>query len=289
MSAHALAAFTVAEALQQPLDELRRLLRQLGCGFGRVGELGRRDAGPPSEDVDVEQRVGAEPVRAVHGDARDLTGSVEARDDVLVVAQHLATDVRRDAAHRVVRGRLDRDRVGVRLDAEVGAGELGDVRQLRVELLVRQVGQVEEDVVAGRPAAPALPDLGVDGTGHHVARREILDGGGVALHEPLAVLVTEDAALTARGLGEQDAHLPDARRVELVELHVLERQPAPEDETHAVAGQGVRVRRDLEDLAEAAGGEHDRLAWKTWISPVASSYATTPETEPVAESSRSRT
>ena len=73
------------------------------------------------------------------------------------------------------------------------------------------------------------------------------------------VAVAQDAALAAGGLGEQDAQAGQAGRVELEELHVLQRQAAAVDDAHAVAGEGVRVRGGLEDLAGAAGGEHDRL------------------------------
>ena len=48
--------------------------------------------------------------------------------------------------------------------------------------------------------------------------------------------------------------------MELEELHVLQRQALAPDDAHAVAGQGVGVRRRPEDLAEAAGREHDGLA-----------------------------
>ncbi len=195
----------------------------------------------------------------MHGHACDLPGRIQALDDVGVVRQNLGVDVRRDAAHGVVGGRLDRDRVGVRLDAQVGAGKLGDVRELGVELLGRQVGQVEIDMIAIRATATASTDLGVDGPGHHVPGREVLDGRRVTLHEAFAVLVAEDTALATGTLGEEDAHLPDASRVELVELHVLQRQPAPEDDAHPVACQRVRVRGDLENLAEPAAGEHHRL------------------------------
>ena len=41
--------------------------------------------------------------------------------------------------------------------------------------------------------------------------------------------VAQDAALAARGLGEQDAQAGQAGRVELEELHVLEREAAPDD------------------------------------------------------------
>ncbi len=156
---------------------------------GRVRVLGGGDAGPPAEYVDVEQRVGAQPVRAMHGHTRHLAGRVQTGHDRVVVREHLRVHVGRDAAHRVVRRRLDRDRVVVRFDAEIGPGELGDVGQLRVELLRRQVGEVEVDVVGVRAAAAAGTDLGVDGASHHVAWRKVLDGRGVALHEAFAVLV----------------------------------------------------------------------------------------------------
>ena len=196
----------------------------------------------------------------MHRHAGDLAGGVQARARRRSLSRSTsAADVGRHAAHRVVRGRVDRHRLGVGLDAEVGAGELGDVGQLGVDLLARQVRQVEQDVVLVRAGAAALAHLGGHRAGHDVARREVLDGRRVALHEPLAVGVAQDAALAAGGLGQQDAQPGQAGRVELEELHVLQRQALAPDDAHAVAGQGVRVGRGLEDLAEPAGGEHDRL------------------------------
>lgn len=108
-------------------------------------------------------------------------------------------------------------------------------------------------MVALGTAAAALADLRVDGPGHDVTRRQVLHHRRVLLHEALAVLVAEDAALTAGALRQQDAHAPDAGRVELEELHVLQRQPATVDRRLAVTRQRVRVRRHLEELAAAAG------------------------------------
>ena len=71
--------------------------------------------------------------------------------------------------------------------------------------------------------------------------------------------VAEDRALTAGALGEEDAEAGEAGRVELEELHVLERQALAPDDADAVAGEGVGVGGGLVDLAEAAGGEDDRL------------------------------
>ena len=158
-----------------------------------------------------------------------------------------------------------------RVDAEVGAGELGDVGELRLEHLGAEVRAVEQHVVLVRSGAAALRDLLHHAAAHDVARREVLDGRGVALHEALARGVAQDRALAARALGEQDAEPGEAGRVELEELHVLERQALAPDDADAVAGEGVRVRGGLVDLAEAAGREDDAFAWKTCSSPVASS------------------
>ncbi len=99
------------------------------------------------------------------------------------------------------------------------------------------------------------PDLGEHGPAHHVPRGQVLDGGGVALHEPLALGVAQDAALAPGRLRQEDAELVDARGVELEELHVLQGHAPAEEEAGAVAGEGVGVGGDLEHPAEAAGGE----------------------------------
>ena len=112
--------------------------------------------------------------------------------------------------------------------------------------------------MSGPAPRPSRTSLAI-APGDHVARREVLDRGGVALHEALALAVAQDAALAAGRLGEQHAEPGEAGRVELEELHVLQRQALAPHDAHAVAGQGVRVGGGPEDLAEAAGGEDDRL------------------------------
>src|SRR5690606_17470505 len=70
--------------------------------------LGGGDTGAAAEHVDVQQRVGAQAVGAVHRHTRALAGGVQAGDDVGVVAQHLAVDRGGDAAHDVVARRVHR-------------------------------------------------------------------------------------------------------------------------------------------------------------------------------------
>ena len=180
-------------------------------------------------------------------------------DDLVVVAQHLTVDVGRDAAHHVVTGREHRHVLGNRVDAEIGAGELGDVGELLVEDVLAEVCHVDVDVVLVRSGTAALEHLENHRAGDDVAGREVLDGGGVALHEALAVGVAQDAALTSDGLRDEDAQTGETCRMELVEFHVLQRQTLAEDDAHAVAGQRVGVRRGLVHTARAAGREDDRL------------------------------
>ena len=136
------------------------------------------------------------------GDAGGFAGGVEAGDYLAGgIADDLAVQVGRQAAHGVVGGRLDRHRFGLGLDAEVGAGEVGHVRQLGVDHLRRQVGEVEVDIILAVDAA-ALLDLFVDEAGDHVARSQILQRRSVSRGKGLAGAVAQDAAFAASGFGE---------------------------------------------------------------------------------------
>ena len=93
-----------------------------------------------------------------------------------------------------------------------------------------------------------------------VARRELHRVRRVALHEALAFAVDQVGALAAAALGEQDPRRVQRRRVELHELHVLQRQTEAKRHRGAVAGARVRVRRRAVDAPLAAGREDDGLA-----------------------------
>ena len=81
----------------------------------------------------------------------------------------------------------------------------------------------------------------------------------VALHEALALAVGEIAALAARALGDEHARAVDSGRVELDELHVLQRKPGAEHHRIAVAGARVGRCGSEIDAAISAGSEHHGL------------------------------
>ena len=110
-----------------------------------------------------------------------------------------------------------------------------------------------------RADAAPFADLDRHRAGDDVARGEILGMRRVALHEALACRIGEIAAFAARALGDQAARAIDAGRVELHELHVLQRQARPQYHAVAVAGAGVRRSAGEVGAAVAAGREHRLL------------------------------
>ena len=138
-------------------------------------------------------------------------------------------------------------------------------------------------------AAAALADLAQDAAGHVVAGQQLrgppgalvplrvapallLVVGGLAAvvlrnvgeHEADPLAVAQHSPLAAHPFGHQDpAHAgrPDhARRMELDELHVLERRTRVIGERLSIAGVLPAVAGDRVGAADAAGGEDDGLA-----------------------------
>mmetsp|Transcript_10585 Transcript_10585/g.20443 ORF Transcript_10585/g.20443 Transcript_10585/m.20443 type:complete len:470 (-) Transcript_10585:482-1891(-) len=241
------------------------LARALGQVLERIawlGDLADAEGGGAAEDDDVEQRVGAQAVGAVHRRARGLARGEKAADDGVRVGgrrpDHLSVAVGGDAAHVVVDGGQHGDWLLGHVDAGEDGRRLRDAWQALGKHLWRQVVEVEVDVVLVGAAAAPFVDLHGHRAGDDVARREVLGRRRVALHEALALRVAQDAALAARALGDQAARAVDARRVELHKLEVLERQSGARD--HGVAVAGARVcRRGRPPGAAVAARRNDRV------------------------------
>ena len=195
----------------------------------------------------------------MHRHAGALPGGVQPRHRSCVVAQHLSGDGGGDATHHVVAGGVDRNQFLHRVDTEVGAGELGDVGQFRLQHVCAEVADVDVDVVLVRTCPAALQHLEHHRPRDDVARGQVDDRGGVAFHESLALAVEQPAALAAHRLGDENPEPGQSGRVELVELHVLQGKSLAEDDSQSVAGQGVGVGGGLVHPAGATGGEHHRL------------------------------
>ena len=167
----------------------------------------------------------------------------------------LAVIIRRDAAHVVMDRRQHRDRLLRHVDAREDPRAFGNagkplVQDLRIEMIEMQV-----DVVGVLADAAAFADLDRHGARHDVARGEVLRGRRIALHEALALRVGDVAAFAARAFGDQAARAVDAGRVELHELHVLQRQAGAQHHGVAVARAGMRRGRREIGAAVAARRE----------------------------------
>ncbi len=90
--------------------------------------VGHVDAGAASEHNQVNKRVGAEAISAVHRNAGHFASRVQTGENVIGgVESNSAVDVRRYATHRIVGGRLNRHRLADRVNAQVGARKVSDV------------------------------------------------------------------------------------------------------------------------------------------------------------------
>src|SRR3990167_6839142 len=243
------------------------------AGQGLVGGVGRQRfvvlvlvvgfddvvAGRAAEHQQVEQRVGAQAVGAVHADAGAFAHGVQAVDDLLravaVGGDDLAVDVGRDAAHLVVDGGHDRDRFA--RDVHVGEvhADLVHRRQALVDGLGAQVVELEQHVVLVGAAATAFLDFLVHAARDEVARCQVLQRGRVALHEALAVAVEQDRAFTAAAFGQQHTRAGHAGGVELPELHVLQRDAGARRHAQAVTGVDEGVGGGGEYAARAPRGQ----------------------------------
>ena len=157
-----------------------------------------------------------------------------------LLGQHLAVIVRRDAAHIVVDGRQHRDRLARHVDAREDLRALRNAGQALVQHLRIEMIEMQEDVILGLADAAAFANLDRHRTRDDVARGEVLRGRRITLHEALALGIDEIAALASRPLGDEAARAVDAGRMELHELHVLERQAGAQHHAAAVTRAGMR-------------------------------------------------
>ena len=104
--------------------------------------------------------------------------------------------------------------------------------------------------------AAALADFDGHRARDHVARGQVLGRRRIALHEALAFRIDQIAAFAARALGDQHAGAVDAGRVELDELHVLQRQAGAQHHGVAVAGAGMGRGAGEIGAAVAAGRQN---------------------------------
>jgi hypothetical protein len=122
-----------------------------------------------------------------------------------------------------------------------GSGQLADAREATLQHFLTKVVQLEEYMIALGTAAATFENLEHHGTCNYVTARKIFGVRRIALHEALAILIDEVAALAATALGHQRAGAVYAGGVELPHLHVLHREARPQCHADAVAGIDVCV------------------------------------------------
>src|SRR5262245_36534839 len=237
-------------------------------------------AGALAEDQQIREGITAQPVGSVQA-RRTFTCRKQPRQ-----RRHLAIAVDPNATHDVVGGRSHFHRrggdvdVGELLELMVHARELLDDVPGGIGKLLPDPGDVEKHASVG--AASTFANLAHDAAGDVIASEQLgwspsvlvalrvapalfLIVGSLAAiilrniveHEATALVVEQDAAFAPYALGHEDAanaRWPDhARRMELHELHVLQRSADLVRESMAVAGVLPTVARNGVGPADAAG------------------------------------
>ena len=197
----------------------------------------------------------------MHGSTRAFACGIQAVDDGFRIAvfrhNHFAQVVRRDAAHHVVGGGNDGNRVFNRVDTGKLNGNLADARQFAHNFFGANVVDFQQNVVFVRTAAAAFVNLHRHSAGNHVARSQIFHGRSIAFHKAFALRVQQDAAFAAHTFGNQHACARHAGRVELPEFHVFQRNAGTRANAQAVAGVHKGIGGGGVNTACTAGGKQN--------------------------------
>ena len=201
--------------------------------------------GTGGEDCALEQRVRGQPIGSVHSGARDLADGEDSVDARATIA------IRGHPAHEVVGGGSDGDEVPGQIETVSGQTG-GDARERRLH--IRDGPRIEE------ARASVLSRLAtVQGECDDITRSEL---GAIidVSHEPVAVLVEDESAGPADGLGDEETGTWKGGGVELEELEIGDLSIGANGSGQTVSGGSCRVRRVCEELPDTAGGQHDRIS-----------------------------
>ena len=116
--------------------------------------------------------------------------------------------------------------------------------------------EVQVDMIFVFADAAAFADFDGHRTRNDVTGGKILGGRRITFHETLAFGIGQVTALAAHAFGNQAARAVNAGRVELHELHVLQRQARAQDHAAAVARTGMRGGAGEEGAAITAGRQN---------------------------------
>ncbi len=234
-----------------------QFLRAQVGSFKRLIDMLR---GASAEDQALQHGVGGQPVGPVDAGGGRLAAGVEPRH------RRTGVQVRLHAAHHVVVDGADGDIVVGDVDPVLQALGVDGGKALG-KLLLRLMGDVDEDM-----ALAALAHLVVDAPGHDIPGCQL---GQLVLahHEPLAFGVFQKPALAPDGFGDEECpslalRRPEARGVELDELHPPQLRPGPDGRRQPVAGGYGGVGAGGEDLPDAAGTQHQMAGSHSLIFPV---------------------
>ena len=170
-------------------------------------------------------------------------------------------NIRRNTTHLIMDGRYH----GNRLLGDINVGKvmanLEYAGQALHDGLRAQVRHIEHHVIFVRAAASSFFDFLVHAARDEIARRQIFQRGGIALHKALTVAVAQYRPFAPTTFGQQHPGACNAGGVELPKLHVFQWQPRTCSHSQAIAGVDKRIGAGGEYSPSAASSQQHALGF----------------------------
>ena len=160
---------------------------------------------PTAEHGSLQQAVRAKPVGSMHTDTSALSRRKKALHPIPSrVGQHTAVHIRGNAAHAVVRRRLDGNQIGDGIGAHKINRNLAHLGQFGQNALCPKVAQIQIDALLVGHHSPPLVNLRLLRTADQIAGGEFHFVGRVILHKTLPRVVQQIAPFAPARLAHQN-------------------------------------------------------------------------------------
>ena len=179
-------------------------------------------------------------------------------------------------------GRLNRHGLGNRVNSEVCAAEINDIRQLGEDFFggndvgtsIRTHPAITCCILVDRFRADIQVHvaLSTDTTSFlhlqehcptdNIPRGKVFDGRRISFHEALAFIIEQDPTFTSHTLCDQDAHAINAGRMELEEFHIFRGDTTPQGHRNPITGICISVGGNLPNPPMTTGGDDHRFGVK---------------------------
>ena len=157
-------------------------------------------------------------------------------------------------------GRGDRDGLFSGVDTGEDMSSLENTWESLVDLLGRQMVQMEVDVILLGSDTTSLENFKGHGSRDNITRSQILDVRGVSLHEALTFTVSEDTTFTTAALSHEATGTVNTSGMELDELGILNGETSSGNHTTTVSSASMGTCAGLVSSTISTSGHNSSVS-----------------------------